>query len=108
MKDSIHMMKEAAGTCPGVEDYLDVYYLQSVVSKRKGQRTLYYMTLLAYSAIHNQKGMMEMLIDEGASMLHMCLINLTNCLYYCLIRPSFGQQYDRVPIESSVGIFPTP
>ena len=78
------MMKEAAGTCPGVEDYLDVYYLQSIVSKRKGQRTLYYMTLLAYSAIHNQRGMMEILIDEGASMLHILTCNLTNysCLYY--------------------------
>ena len=67
MKDSIHEMKEAAGTCPGSEDYLDVHYLQSVVSKRKGRSTLYYMTLLAYSAIHNQKGMMELLINEGAS-----------------------------------------
>lgn len=77
LKDCIQMMKETAGTCPGVEDYLDVYYLQSIVSKRKGQRTLYYMTLLAYTAIHNQKGMMEMLINEGASMMH---INFTNSL----------------------------
>ena len=61
-------MKETAGTCPGSDDYLDVYYLQSVVSKRKGKRTLYYTTLLAYCAIHNQKGMMEVLICEGASM----------------------------------------
>lgn len=67
MKDSIREMKEAAGTCPGSEDYLDVHYLQSIVSKRKGRSTLYYMTLLAFSAIHNQKGMMELLINEGAS-----------------------------------------
>ena len=68
MKDSITEMKKTAGTCPGSEDYLDVYYLQSIVSKRKGKQTLYYTTLLAYSAIHNQKGMMELLIEEGASM----------------------------------------
>lgn len=68
LKDSMCKMKETAGTCPSTDDYLDVYYLKSVVSKRKGKRTLYYITLLAYSAIHNEKGMMEILIDEGASM----------------------------------------
>ena len=70
MKDAIHMMKQVAGMCPGVDDYLDVAYLQSVVSKRKGQRTLFYVTLLAYSAIHNQKSMIDFLIEEGASTLH--------------------------------------
>ena len=68
MMDSIHKMKEVARTCTNHDDYLDIYYLQSVVSKRKGKRTLYYVTLLAYSAIHNQRGMMEYLISEGASM----------------------------------------
>lgn len=67
MKDSIQKMKESAEASHSKDDFLDVYYLQSVISKRKGKRTLYYITLLAYCAIHNQKGMMEVLIKEGAS-----------------------------------------
>lgn len=109
MKDSIQKMKEVAGACPSADDYLDVYYLQSVVSKRKGKRTLYYVTLLAYSAIHNEKGMLELLISEGASMFPLLTLFFgVMTLYVFLCRPSLGQQYDRISSKSSFGVFAAP
>ncbi len=61
-------MKAYAGSsCPGVEKYLDVCYLQSVILTNIKEPTLYYMTLLAHAAVQKQKGMVKYLLENGAS-----------------------------------------
>lgn len=59
-------MQKYAGSCPGPKRYLDVCYIQAVVSKVKGGSTLYYMTLLARATVFNRRSMAEMLIKNGA------------------------------------------
>ena len=47
--------------------YLDVCYLQSVLSLSEREHTSYYMTLLSHAAVHGQKEMVEELLSNGAS-----------------------------------------
>lgn len=70
LKDSIEAMKTNADSCPGIKKYLDVCYLQSVVSPRKKATTLFYMTLLAHAAVQKQKMMVKILLDSGASKIY--------------------------------------
>ena len=52
----------------GVGRFLDVCYLQSVVTTHTKmiEPTLHYMTLLAHAAVHNQKEMVKYLLEKGA------------------------------------------
>ncbi len=65
---------------PNVEKYLDVCYLQSVVTTQREKPALYYMTLLAHAGVNRQKGMVKYLLESGASKLvpknHHCLDKL--------------------------------
>ena len=47
--------------------YLDVCIRQVVVSKHKRVRCYYYMSLLAYAAIHNRQKIVDILIKGNAS-----------------------------------------
>ena len=61
-------MKAHAGSVfSSAEKCLDVCYLQSVPKTDREEHTLYYMTLLAYAAVHKQKGMVKYLLEKGAS-----------------------------------------
>lgn len=46
--------------------YLDICIRQVVVSKHKRVRCYYYMSLLAYAAIHNQTAIVDILIKKNA------------------------------------------
>ena len=60
------VMKAHAGSrYPGTGKYLDVCYLQSVITMAKP--AFYYMTLLAHAAVHKQKEMVKYLLRMGAS-----------------------------------------
>ena len=48
--------------------YLDICIRQVVVSRHKRVRCYYYMSLMAYAAIHSQKAIVDILIDMKASM----------------------------------------
>ena len=68
LEDSVNVMKTHAGSQhPGTEKYLDVCSLQSVAVTNREKPILYYMTLLAYAAIHKRKGMIKYLLEKGAS-----------------------------------------
>ena len=47
--------------------YLDVCIRQVVVSRHKRVRCYYYMSLMAYAAIHSQKAIVDLLINKKAS-----------------------------------------
>lgn len=67
LKDSVALMKAFAGsTCPSAAQYLDVCYLQSAFQNHKKRSTPYYMTLLAYAAVHKKKQMVKFLLEKGA------------------------------------------
>ena len=60
VKQSISRIKTAASAW-GVSAPLDVFY----VLKRSGM--VYVMSLIAFSGVHGQKEIVELLLDEGAS-----------------------------------------
>lgn len=61
------MKAYAATGQPGVKNYLDVCYLQSVVVTHVEKPNLHYMTLLAHAAVLKQKAMVKFLLKKGAS-----------------------------------------
>ena len=50
--------------------YFDLCLGQSVVSRHTRLRCTFFMSLMAYAAIHNQKEMVELLINKKASKQH--------------------------------------
>ena len=64
LHDSVKQMRKNAN---GREGYLDVCYLQSVLSPYKRKNTVYCMTLLAHAAVQRNKSMVDVVINYGAS-----------------------------------------
>lgn len=68
LKDSLLVMKRYASSLPypGVDNYLDICYLQSVEITHNNPIN-YYMTLLAHAAVQKRKEMVKYLLEIGAS-----------------------------------------
>ena len=64
LKDSIENLKRSAAD---ETKCLDVCHLQFTVSFSERKRTSYYMTLLAFAAVHGQKDMVKELLENKAS-----------------------------------------
>ena len=84
LKDSVEVMKTHAGsTCTGIEEYLNVCYLQSVVLTRGKKPTLYYMTLLSHAAVQKKKEMIKYLLERGASKSESCFCFCHQKVFRC-------------------------
>ena len=64
--NSLDSMRSVSSNCDVKERFLDVCIKQEVVSRHTRVRCCYYMSLLAYAGINNQKDMVDILIKRKA------------------------------------------